>query len=490
MNEVGTNANQPPDRSMISSGTARTATRNGDATNAIPSGDATGGDGTSSATASGATTHATPSGDAHAHEVRYLRSFWILWGGQSLSLFGSQAVQFALIWWLTAESGSAAILSIGTLLGLLPPIVLGPFIGALVDRWSRKAVMLAADGLVAVSSLALAWLFFTGQAAIPHVLGLLFVRALGAAFHGPAMTASTTLMVPEKHFTKIQGINQSLQGLLTIGAAPLGAILLASMPMTGVMLIDVVTALPAILPLIWIRVPRPNRSAVNVIGNSIWNETRAGFRYLLSLPGHRVLVGMTALINALLVPAFSLLSLLVLERLGGAAQFAWLSSSLGVGMIAGGIALGAWGGFQRRIVTALAGMIALGMAVIAVGVTPAGSFAWALVSMSCVGLIAPLINGPVYAILQATIAPDYQGRVFAVVTSLSTAVAPLGLLVAAPLAEIAGVGVWYLAGGIVCVAMGVAGFFVPALMRIEKRGEVSSSIGSELAERGLSIARH
>lgn len=409
--------------------------------------------------------HPAPAAEAQTVHEQSLRPFWVLWSGQSLSLIGSQAVQFALIWWLTETSGSAAILATATLLGLLPPIVLGPVIGTLVDRWDRKTIMLAADGFVAAASLLLAWLFFAGLADIPHVLALVFLRGLGAAFHGPAMTASTTLMVPEEHLTRIQGLNQSLQGLLTIAAAPLGALLVASLPMTGVMMVDVLTALPALLPLLVIRVPRPPRAAAG--GTSVWADTVAGFRYLLGLPGHRTLVAMSALINALLVPAFSLLSLLVLERLEGAAQFAWLSSAFGVGLIVGGIALSAWGGFSKRIVTTLVGILALGLSVIAVGLTPPGAFLWALASMTCVGLIVPLINGPVFAILQSTIAPDYQGRVFSLVGSLAGAVAPLGLIVAAPVAELAGVGVWYLAGGIVCLVMGAAGFFIPALTNIE-----------------------
>jgi len=398
---------------------------------------------------------------------RPMRPFFILWTGQSLSLIGSQAVQFALIWWLTETSGSATILATATLLGLLPPIVLGPVIGALIDRWNRKTVMLAADGFVAVASLLLAWLFSAGIADIPHVLALLFLRALGAAFHSPAMTASTTLMVPEKHLTRIQGLNQSMEGLLTIVAAPLGALLLAIFSMTGAMMVDVGTALLAILPLLAIRVPRPTRSDDHG-QSSVWAETAEGFRYLLRRRGHRTLIAMAALINALLVPAFSLLPLLVLQRLnGGAAQFGWLSSAFGAGLIVGGLALGAWGGFRKRIVTTLTAMIALGVSVIAVGLTPASSFLWTLVSMSCAGLIVPLVNGPVYAILQSTIAPDYQGRVFSLVASLAAGAAPLGLIMAAPVAEIVGVGMWYLAGGIACVAMGIAGFFATALMGIE-----------------------
>ena len=141
-----------------------------------------------------------------------LRPFIVLWSAQTLSLVGSGAVQFALIWWLTAQTGSATVLATATLVGLLPQVVLGPVIGALIDRWNRKQVMLFADALVAAAALVLAALFVSGVARTEHVLALLFVRALGSAFHAPAMMASTSLMVPERLLTKIQGLNQSVQG--------------------------------------------------------------------------------------------------------------------------------------------------------------------------------------------------------------------------------------------------------------------------------------
>jgi len=411
-------------------------------------------------------------------QSRPMRPFFILWTGQSLSLVGSQAVQFALIWWLTQTSGSATILATATLLGLLPAVVFGPVIGALIDRWNRKTVMLAADGLVAIASLVLAWLFATGIADIAHVLGLLFLRGLGAAFHSPAMMASMTLMVPERHLTRIQGLNQSMQGLLTIVGAPLGALLLANFSMTGVMMVDVITALLAIVPLLAIHVPHAPRSG-GIAGTSAWSDMVAGFRYLMERRAHRTLIAMSTLLNALLVPAFSLLPLLVLQRLsGGAAQFGWLMSALGVGLIVGGMVLGAWGGFRKRIVTTLTSMIALGVAVIAIGLTPPSSFLWMLVATSCVGLFVPLVNGPVFAILQITIAPDYQGRVFSLITSLAGGMAPLGLLAAAPVAEMVGVGAWYIAGGVACGAMGVAGFFIRALLAIEEETTLAPGAGT------------
>jgi DHA3 family macrolide efflux protein-like MFS transporter len=409
-----------------------------------------------------------------------LRPFFVLWSAQTLSLVGSGAVQFALIWWLTAQTGSATVLATATLLGLLPQVLLGPVIGTLIDRWNRKLVMLFADGLVAAAALVLAVLFVSGAANTEHVLALLFVRALGSAFHAPAMMASTSLMVPENLLTKIQGLNQSVQGLLLIVAAPLGALLYAVLPMAGVMMVDVGTALIAIVPLLFIHVPQPAASDSEADGASIWRETLDGFHYLRHRSGHLTLVFISAAINMLLVPAFSLLPLLVLERLqGNATQLGWITSSFGVGMLAGGVLLGVWGGFSRRILTTLTGLIALGVAVLVVGLTPTGSFLWALGGMVAVGFVVPLVNGPVHAIMQATIPPELQGRVFALLTSLAGASAPLGLLVAAPVAEAVGVGTWYLAGGAMCIVMAITGFLASALMRIEEPAESADRAGGE-----------
>ena len=76
--------------------------------------------------------------------VQSTRPFWILWIGQALSVLGSRIVQFGIIWYLTEETGSATVLALASLVGLLPQVLLGPFVGVLVDRWNRRLTMLAA----------------------------------------------------------------------------------------------------------------------------------------------------------------------------------------------------------------------------------------------------------------------------------------------------------------------------------------------------------
>jgi DHA3 family macrolide efflux protein-like MFS transporter len=401
--------------------------------------------------------------------------FFTIWTGQAFSLMGSRLVQFALVWWLTETTGSATVLATSTMVVILPGVILGPFAGALVDRWNRKRVMLAADAFVALVSVWLAYLFWAGSASVWHIYVALLARALGGAFHNPAMQASTSLMVPKEHLSRVAGLNQTLQGAMNIVAPPLGALLLSLLPMQGIMGIDVGTALLAILPLIFVAIPQPERpvAGADVERPSVWAEFCAGLRYVRGWPGLIAILVMAMLVNFVVNPAFSLMPLLVTDHFqGGALELGGLQSASGIGMLLGGLLLSVWGGFRRRIYTSLGGLIAGGLGVTVVGLAPSSALWLALAALFVVGFTQPLINGTLGAILQATVAPEMQGRVFTLVTSAATAMMPLSLAIAGPVADVVGVRPWYIAGGLVFALMGVVGFLVPVVVNIEKNGDV------------------
>lgn len=397
--------------------------------------------------------------------------FFTIWIGQAFSLFGSNLVQFALVWWLTATTQSATILATSTLVAMLPQVLLGPVAGALVDRWNRRIVMIAADSITALTTLGLVILFASGAAQVWHVYVALLVRSLMGAFQFPAMQATTTLMVPQKHYSRIAGANQALGGLMNIIAPPVGAVLLMTLPLQSVLLIDVFTALLGVSPLLFIAVPQPPRrasAAPDAPKPSVWQDMREGLRYVRTWPGMMVLIGMALSLNFLLTPAFSLLPLLVTNHFGGQADaLAALNSASGIGIVVGGLLLSIWGGFKRRIVTSLCGLIGIGLGTLLIGLAPATAFALALISMIVVSLMQPFTNGPIFAILQVTVAPELQGRVMSLIGSLTTAVTPLGLLLAGPIADAIGVRGWYVVAGLVCVVEGIVAFFIPTLLYIE-----------------------
>jgi DHA3 family macrolide efflux protein-like MFS transporter len=403
---------------------------------------------------------------------RWRPLFLTIWGGQALSLFGSRLVQFALIWWLTKTSDSATVLALAGLMAYVPMVFLGPFAGALVDRWNRRRVMIFADTSIAAATAVLAILFAIGRAHVPLVYGVLFVRAVGGAFHWPAMQAATTLMVPEEQLARVAGLNQTLRGLAMVLSPPLGAVLLELLHVQGILAIDVITAALAVTPLLFIRIPEVSDRAGGPTATSAVEGLREGLRFVARWRGVVLLIGALALMNFVVNPAFVLLPLYVTRVLdGGALHLGALQGTFGIGFVLGGILLSVWGGFRRRIVTALLAVAVMGVGIVVLGIAPHG---WLLLvggALFVVGLMEPIANGSIVATLQASIPERMQGRAFAFLGSATQAVVPLGLALAGPLSDRHGIQLWFIIGGIAYLFVGFGSLLSRSILRIEADGE-------------------
>lgn len=409
--------------------------------------------------------------------------FFTIWSGQAASLLGSSIAQFALIWWLTDRTGSATVLAMASLAGLIPGIVLGPLAGAYIDRWNRSRTMIVADALIALASLWLAYLFWTDAIQIWHVYAILCIRSAGGSFHWPAMQASTTMLVPKDQLTRVAGMNQTLNGVLNVFGAPLGALCMELLPLHGVMLIDVGTAIPAILPLLWVFIPQPEKQEAGEAGaektQSIWADMRDGLHYILGWPGLVIMTVTVMVLKIVMTPAFSLIPLLVKDHFGGgAAQLSLLEAMFGIGAIAGGLLLSTWGGFESKVRTMILGISGFASAFIIWGILPENMFWLALVSGAWMGLAVPLIDGPLMAILQSTVDPKIQGRVFTLFESLIKLASPIGLAIAGPISDGLGLQVWYLTAGILAGASILIFGLVPAARNIEHNAQGGHSGGT------------
>lgn len=400
-----------------------------------------------------------------------MKKFLPIWSAQLFSLLGSSLVQFALIWWITQQTGSAAYLAMATLVAVLPEVLLSPFAGALVDRLNRRYVMIAADALIALLTLSLAVLFALDIVQVWHIFVVMFLRSLGSVFHWPAMQASTSLMVPEKHLARVAGINQALRGSLNIVAPPLGALLMSLLKFYMVISVDVITAIIAITPLLFIRIPQPVRADAGIVitPKVLLKDVVEGFKYMKNWKGLLYLTFLAAMLNFLLVPAGTLSPLMVTQHFkAGVWELSALESSMGIGVVFGGLLLGVWGGFKSKIVTSLTGVIGLGLGVLVFGLAPANAFWMGIVGMVLLGFMNPIANGPIQAIMQSKVAPEMQGRVMGTTGALCSAMMPLSLMIVAPVAEFLGLRIWYWVGGGLTILIGLSAFFIPSLMALDR----------------------
>lgn len=330
--------------------------------------------------------------------------------------------------------------------------------------------MILSDSLIALSTLLLANLFWIGKAEVWHIYVVSLVRATGGAFHYPAMASSTSLMVPKEQLARVAGANQTLLGLVSIVAPPIGALLVSVMPTQNVLMIDVITAILGITPLLFFSIPQPPRTEhhESISKAGFLQDMGAGFKYMASWPGLLMLGLMATMLNFLLAPTSALTPLLVTKYFGkGALELGSLDSFFGVGMIAGGVTLSIWGGFKNKILTSLSGIIMFSFAILAIAIAPTDKFWIMIASMFVIGFMMPMANGPIHALFQSLVEPNMQGRVMSLVNSIAQAMMPLSLLVAGPVTDATSYQTWFWVAGILNLMIGIGSFFIPSIINIE-----------------------
>ena len=399
------------------------------------------------------------------------RTFYPIWLGQAFSLLGSRLVSFALIWYLAEQTEKGVVLVTASLVGLIPELLLMPFAGAIVDRWNRKKILIFSDGVIALATLALSILFYTGAANRWFIYLLMFVRAVAGAFHNPAMKASTTLLVPKERYTNIAGLNQLLDSGLEIITPALGAIFLAALGISGVLLIDVITAIIAITPLFFLTIPQPHNTPPEKLIDplrTLLRDVGEGFRYVFEWKGLFYAFALATISNALILPAYSLLPLLVRRDFGlDVNSMAMLQTTVGVSMVAGSLIMSVWGGFKHKMLTMSLGIAAMGFGLLFFGFAPFNMFLYVLLGGLIFGFANPFHNAPMRGILQEKVEPEMQGRVFSLLVTAAKAATPIGMIIAGPLSDQVNAQTWYIAAGIYCIFMGVALMVIPETRNLE-----------------------
>lgn len=361
-----------------------------------------------------------------------MKSFLVIWFGQVVSVMGSALTSFVLGVWVFQQTGSVTQYSLILMAALVPGILLAPLAGVLVDRWDRRSAMILSDSVAAAVTLIIAGLFYLERLEGWHLYILLAIASLCRAVQTPAYTAATTLLVPKEQFARANGMIQTGQALSLVVGPGIAGVLMATIGVSGVILVDMATFLVALITLLLVKVPAPPPSAEQKERQSMLADAAFGWTYIRERPGLIGLLTFFALVNFSLAMIQALITPMILSFTTPVALGTILSLG-SLGMLAGGIVMSTWGGPSRKIHGVLGAGLLLGVALIAIGLRPS---AWLVTSaffvcMAC----APFINASSQAIWQSKTPPDLQGRVFAIRMMIAWSCMPLGYLISGPLAD-------------------------------------------------------
>ena len=394
------------------------------------------------------------------------RVFAIIWTGQFLSILTSSIVNFAIVLWLSLETGSAEVLAFATMAALLPQSVLGLFTGIFIDRWKRKRVM--ADSFIAFCTLILAVLFYFDLAKISHIYVLLALRSVGSAFHMPAMQASVPLLAPKSELMRIAGINQVIQSVCNIAGPALAGLFITMMKMTNILLLDVAGAAFACLSLCFVFIPDPSHEERNSELH-LWREAKEAIMEVRNQYGLSWLFLLSILATFVIMPVSVLFPLMTLNHFAGNAfQVSLVEVLWGGGALLAGALLGLKKYRWNEILLINGMYIALGLTFLFSGLLPVSGFIWFAVLTALGGVCGSLYFATFTTVIQSRIDPGVMGRVFSFYMSFSMLPSMIGLLSTGFLADSIGLGnTFIISGGFLCL-IGIISFFIPSLISLKE----------------------
>jgi DHA3 family macrolide efflux protein-like MFS transporter len=380
--------------------------------------------------------------------VNWKRNAALFLSGQAVTLIGSSMVNYAIGWYMTLETRSGAVLMVYTIAATLPTFFMAPFGGVWADRHNRRNLINIADSGIALVSLVIALLFTAGVNNIWLLLACLASRSAGQGVQAPAVGALIPQLVPEEHLLRVNGIYQSIMSLSLIGSPALGGVLLTLAPIQTVLFVDVVTAAVGVSILAFlVKVPpRTVKKAEGAGKPAYFREMREGVRYIGERRYMKRLCVFLAAYIVLIAPAAMLTPLQVIRDFGADVwRLTAVEIGFSVGMAAGGVLLGVWGGFRDRIKAILFGSILLGVMTVGLGLLT--NFWLYLACMVVIGISTPVISTPFMTILQTKADDEYMGRVFGVLTMLSSVAMPLAMVVFGPLGDVIAIDWIFIATG-------------------------------------------
>lgn len=422
---------------------------------------------------------------------RNLRSFFIIWIGQLVSLVGSQLTAFALGVWVYDETRSVFWLAITQIAFSMPQVIFSPWAGVLADRWNRRTVMIVSDVGAGLAVLVAGILYLTDQLQPWMVIAINFWMAAFIALMWPAYTASITLLVPKEQYGRANGFVQLGEALTQVAGPAIAGALYVTIRLGNMALIDFATYLfAATLMFLFVRIPDPPRTEQEgQAKKSVWQEMRFGWEYIRARKGLLAMLLYFFSLNFLGGIISPLFTPLILDN-WEANVLGYLSTIMGMGMLVGTLVMSAWGGGKRKVFTLLSAGLIGSVIVALMGIR----ISIPLLAIYGFGFMftIPLLNASSQAIWQAKVAPEVQGRIFALRRTIAWSSQIVAPLLAAPLAdkvfkpgmaeggvlaaifgpifgvgENHGIGVLISVLGLVMTILCVAFFFNPAIRNVE-----------------------
>ena len=360
-----------------------------------------------------------------------IRLFYFLLFGQSLSVLGSTLTNFALGVWAYKTGGNVTDFTLIAIASTLPGILLGPFIGSLIDRLDRKWVLFFAQLGSATVTFTLAVLYWVGVLQVWHIIMVVPLASLCASVLQIGFSAVVGTLVPPDKLSRANGMLGMVFGVIQLGSPLLAGLTLDHLGLKGIFAIDLVSYVIGLSSLLVISLPSVARKTKET-KTSLWQEVVEGYLFLKSRPG--VLGGLYLFTLILFnVSAVQILMLPLVLSIGSSTDLGFIQSMAGVGTLVGGLLMVAWRGPERKVFGILTPAVAIACILVVMPMRP--EIGWLAACAVLIMMAAPIATVSSQTLWQRKVPLHFHGRAFSLRRSIMKAAQPMAFLSAGVLAD-------------------------------------------------------
>lgn len=405
------------------------------------------------------------------------KQYLFFWSGQLFSLLGSSIVSFVLILWISFETNSELMLGLASIVSFGPFLIIGPFAGVITDRMNRKLIIISADASIAISTLAAILLFYTGYMNLIWFFIIIAVRGIGDVFHYTTVNAMMPTMVPQKHLSRMNGINFLSNGVIRIIGPVIAAALLGIWPTQPGHLLwaDIITFGMALIPIILITIP--------AVSSTLQKGERISFvkdfkEAILSIKGIKGMLGfmfMFMVVNFFFTPFSTLLPLFVVKtHVGTEASYAIVVAFLQAGTVIGGLVMTFFKGFKKKALSSYIALVWIFAVLCTLYLVPIGTYWLIGFIMFLVTLVLPIINVSTITAFQTIIPKEKLGRTMSVLGTMSSAIQPIAMLLSGVIGEYTEIPIVFLSSGLIGLFLCSAIWFLTKAPKVDETLSMTS----------------
>ncbi len=367
-------------------------------------------------------------------KISGMPGFAVLWLSQASSLLGGSMAGFAITLWICQQTGKATPVTMLEFYSVLPMVIFTLFAGVLVDRHSRRLLLILGDVASLVINIFIALLFVTGHLEVWHLYISAFVVAIFQTFQWPALSAIVTGMVDKTQYARTASMLNVAVQFSGIFAPILAGTMMSLVGLSGVLVLTLLACAFSVLGTFCVDIPEVQRDTCGP-APSVKEDLRESFRFLASRKPLLYVQALFLFGNFFFALSFALLGPYILGRSGNdALMYSSVVTASAVGGIAGSCLIATTGGIRDRVTSinfgwaggALLGLVVMGLADSRLG-WMCGSF--------LESFLMSFVSSANQSLWQSKVPSHLQGRVFSLRRLIAQMVVPLSSLIAGPLVD-------------------------------------------------------